>query len=265
MTFEEYQAIDAINASAIKVGAASSMLHMRYAMTHKQSNHTPSMRWGSLVHKSVLEPLEFSKLVSVWQGGRRFGKEWDLFNASNDPEWVVNSDEFAGLMAISNAVHAVSLAHKLIETSRHEVTLQWNGSGYGAAKARLDGLTNEGAVVELKTTSKIKDFPNQFVRLGYDIQCGWYAEGVRMTSEKKINRRVWLIVAESVEPYDVAVYSVPVNALNSGLQKAVEIATQYRVCETTDTWPGVQQEQGSQLQMPAWYEGDVEIDDVMPM
>jgi len=49
LSFDEYRAIEAINASAIKKGQIS-MLHMRQEITRESTPPTPAMQWGSVIH-----------------------------------------------------------------------------------------------------------------------------------------------------------------------------------------------------------------------
>lgn len=263
MNFTEYQAIDAINATAIKAGAVS-MKHMRAVMTGRTKEQTPAMRLGSLVHLAILEPAKLSASTAIWQAGRRAGKDYEAFCVENEGREIITQAERDELTTFAQAVHANDLARELIAGSEHEVTLEWSAQSYGYAKARLDGVTENGDVIELKTVSRINDFGAQFARMGYDLQCGWYREGLNIAKGKR-KRNVWIIVVESQPPYDVAVWRVPSNALQGGLNRAQEIASRYRVCECTGVFPGVQAESGTDLVLPPWYEGDADMSEIMPM
>jgi hypothetical protein len=77
---------------------------------------------------------------------------------------------------------------------------------------------------------------------------------------------VWLIVAETCEPYDVAAWRVPAIAIDGGLETAVRIATEYRACERAGVFPGVQSDD-VELPLPPWYVGpqNGDLDSIMPM
>jgi hypothetical protein len=249
MDFEHYKEVPAINATAIKAGARS-MLHMRHVMTGGEKATTDAMAWGSLVHAAILEPDRFFKSLAVYTV-RKAGKAWDDFNTANDGKTIIGASDNAELVAISNAVHAKRSAHRLIEQSQHEVTLQWDSPNIGASKARLDGLTDD-CVVELKTAQDISPdrFFRQCVNLRYDIQFGWYSMAAG-------NRPVIVIAVESSAPYDVAVYQIPRAMVDKGRRTAVDIASRYRACERAGEYPGQQGLDITELPLPEWYAGDV--------
>ena len=264
MDFATYQSIDALNASLLKIGAAKSILHMRYAASHP-TEPTDAMQFGTLVHAAILEPSSFAAGLAIWTGGRRAGKEWEQFNDDNAGKMIVRPDELNSLMQLSAAVHAKPLAHRLIAESEHEVVIQWESPAYGKAKARLDGLLKDGTFFDFKTTGKITEFAKQ-VSNGYDLQMGWYREG--LDTIKPIKRRKgYFIVCETSAPYDVAVYQIPPNVLQVGFEKALRVAADYRQCERTGVFTGVQPVEGGKLEMPTWYASadDVDLDDIMPM
>lgn len=260
ITFEEYQAINAINASSIKAGRIS-MKHMRAEMTKDAPKDSPSLRWGRLVHSAILEPDLFFRRLAIYDGVRR-GKEWDKFEADHDPAFIVKPDEHAELFALSNAVHANAEAHRLITGSIHEMTVLWNREqdGIGKCKARLDGwMEGEGLIVELKTTTRITpaQFARQFLAYGYDLQAGWYADGVEMITNKK--PAVVLVVIEAEPPFDVFTAPVPRLAIEQGQKQAREIARKYRDCEAAGQFPGVLDGRAAldELPLPEWYGADL--------
>jgi hypothetical protein len=258
MTFAEYQALPAINASAIKAGFALSMKHMHAIMTGKPKEQTPAMKWGKMVHSAILERELFFDTMNVFDGTKR-GKDWEAFKDGKDIDTIVTRDELSELAAISEAVHLNPDAHRLIRRSTHEQTAIWSDPDYGSAKARLDGFSVEDGMIELKTTSKIKPdmFAKQFCGMGYDIQCGWYCEGARLSGLSKKLPACFVIVIESSEPFDVAVYELPNTVIKVGLSKAKRIATAYRQAEKSGVFAGVS-EGITELVMPSWYgENDV--------
>ena len=246
MTYEEYAALPGTNATSIKA-CVTSMLHMRQVMTGKSKDETPALRWGRLVHKAVLEPETYGVTVSVWEGGRRAGKDWTAFvDEAGGKEWIVKADENATLLEMIAAVHGNTDAHRLIATSEHEKTVLWEGG-----KARLD-MDGDVWFADLKTTARIDGFGRQFFNLGYDIQFGWYAHGVGA-------ERAYAIVLESAAPFDCVVYRIPDHIIDRGKEQAIEIARHYHVCELCGNFPGIGGgETMMDLPVPAWITGDKE-------
>jgi hypothetical protein len=256
MDFAEYKGIEAINASSLKQGALS-MLHMNDAMHGIWKDQTPAMRWGSLAHKAILEPNDFSCLASVYEGVRR-GKDWDAFLATHDAEFIVKPDELERLQAMSKAVHANDTAHKLIAECVPEFTLEWNSPDYGKAKGRCDGLSKTAGIIEYKTAANIDErrFASQCVSMGYDLACGWYVEGAMELDMFADTPSFTFIVQQSKAPFDVAVYYAPKQMITLGRKNARKLAIQYRQCEADGIYPGIQKDGPKELVMPEWYGSD---------
>lgn len=265
MPFSDYQSINAINATAIKAGRLS-MRHMRSVMTGERKDETPAMRWGKIVHLAVLEPDEMPRQLAVYDGYKK-GKDWDAFKSDHESQYIVSPDEQAALVKMSNSVHSKPLAHRLIDTSYHEVTFTWRDDMLGDCKARLDGVvlpevaSVPAVVLDLKTTSMIeaRRFGQQFAVLGYGLQFGWYAHAVEVSYNVPVE--CYVIALESSEPYDCVVYKVARETVRAGYDEAVEIASNYRACCAAKSWPGVDEGADSiPLELPVWATGGAEVD-----
>ncbi len=264
MTHDEYRSINALNASAIKVGRVS-MLHMRHAITHP-TTATDAMKLGTLIHCAVLEPGELDSRYVVWEGGRRAGKEWAAFaeDAETRGLEVVTSTALHVGMTVAASIRANKRAVALLEGAETERALFWEHPEIGPCKARLDAIAATGELADIKTCRDIASFTRQFERHGHDLQAGWYRDGWRRTTGQRAPA-FWLIVAETEAPFDVAVWRVPEVALQAGLERAEAIAKRYRECEATGEFPGIQDSE--EMPLPDWYAGPetVDLDNVMPM
>lgn len=256
MNHDQYSKLAGINATAIKAGAQS-MLAMRHAMTGGTAEETAALRWGLLTHAAILEPKRFKDSIAVFDGDKRSGA-WRKFKEDNaSAEWIISSEEASDLLATSKAVHANKDASDIISLATKELTLEWTGTDYGNAKARLDGYSERYGILELKTARCIEPsaFGRQFVSMRYDLQCGWYVEGVTYALLLKETPKVTIIAVSNEPPYDVAVYAVPSIAVTIGRKRAREIAARYRACEQAGSFPGVS-EVATELRLPDWYAQD---------
>jgi len=249
--FDDYAAIDAINASSIKAGMLS-MLHMHHYMTQGGKEESPAMRMGRFVHGMVLEPDVFAKKLCLWEGATRRGKKWDLWCAENDPEYAVTPKQLADLVHITAMVHSNRDAHALIEATEHEVGFVWSNERYGRGKARMDGQSASGGILEYKTTQGIgmRQFTINAYRMGYHVQLGWYAHGVeQVTGEIP---QVHVIVQEQAAPYDCYVLRVPHQIIEVGMEEAIEIARRYSVHNHVGSFPGVAGGEIMEYELPPW-------------
>jgi len=255
MTFAEYQAIDAINASAIVAGRVS-MRHMHAEMKGERKADSPAMAWGRKVHAAVLEPDRFFGSVAIWEGAVKRGKDWDAFRADHpDGDLVTTRSELADLESMKRAIWTHPVAARLLDGCATEATVQWEAH-YGAGKGRLDAQ-KPGCIIDYKTTRNIE--PRAFYRaafgLGYHIRMGWYVHGWEIAKGDRPD--VFLIVQESDAPWDCWVCQIPKPILRAGENEAKEIAVRYAVARESGRFKGVSDE-CLEYELPAWAGGDID-------
>jgi hypothetical protein len=258
MTFDEYKAIQAINATSIRAGARS-MLAMRAKMTAQPDKDNDTLRWGRLVHAAI-ESESIIDRLEVWSGKRRDGAAWDLFeNSLSIRDYFNGEKERANLIecmaAIRNNPHAAPLLERRW-TAEQVVT--WSDPDCGRCKARLDALSRKDAppaVLEVKTTRNIDEraFGKQFSDLGYHLQLGWYWRAARVALGIEDGcdlPTVTTLVIESQSPWDCAVIEVPSDVIRHGYETARQIAAEYRRCEAAGVFPGRYWKNGATLVLP---------------
>ena len=253
MNFDDYKAIDAINASAICEGLKS-MLHMRHAMTGGGRADTAAMKFGRQIHAAVLEPERFFHELAIWKDGRRYGKAWDAFcDEHPNADLIVTPDELDTLMAMSKALWLRRDVSGLLEGCEFEQTYQWEDARYGAAKSRIDAAnlsTGAGYIIDYKSCSDLAGFMRNAYNLHYHIRMGWYAHGLDVLHGKGLPN-VYLIAQESAPPYDCGLINIPHTILAPAVDEAIEVAECWAVCSRMNTFPGVMPEM-VEFELPAW-------------
>lgn len=211
------------------------MKHMAYKMTGGEMPDNATLRWGRLVHLAVLEPATLLGLPR-WKGGRRSGADWDAFADDLAGEYLT-VDEFSALSSICAAIPDNAEAF-LSAAPNHEQELRWLDPIAGPSKAKPDAW-GPGLLVEIKTARAIdpRSFGGQAVALGYHLQLGWYARGLRLT-DCTTSLHAVVIAIEKELPFDVAVYEMDAATLKWAEDRAVEIARRYRECEGAGLFPG---------------------------
>lgn len=206
LTYAQYDAIDAVRWSNIK-HLADSPLAYRRALQHNGAD-TPAMRFGRAVHTAVLEPQNFSRDVSVYDGAVRRGKDWEAFVAADGiTRDILKRDEFDKVQTVAKAVRRNAEARRLLRNGRSEVTVIWRDSTTGIrCKARIDHLGRH-SFEDLKTTATLDErvFAALSYRMGYFQQLAWYGAGLAACG---LVRTPHLIVVESDDPHDCDVMSV---------------------------------------------------------
>ena len=122
MSFLEYVRRPGINSHSCRAGLTS-MRHMHRQRTAPIGKDSPSMRFGRLMHASILESERFDSLVTVWTGGVRRGKLWEAFKAENDPEWIVTAEEHARLGDMRAAIEGHDYAKMILGPGDAEVVI----------------------------------------------------------------------------------------------------------------------------------------------
>ena len=247
MTSAEYAALPGLTATAIKAGRKS-MAHMRVAMLDDRTGEgSAAMRFGSLAHMALLEPVRFAGAVAVWTGGRRAGKVWDAWEIEHADKEQVTPGELDTLRAMQTASRADKDARfALAQASECEWVAQWTADGIGACKARFDGWGRD-VLVEYKTCRDVT--PRRFLSaaesMGYTLQLAWYWHGAGRPAN------VWLVSQETSAPFCCVTYNVPANILQTGYDECVEICLRYRACEAANSFPGVC-DTAQTWERPAW-------------
>ena len=236
-TFAEYVQTPGVNWSSLKAMSLSP-LHYRYGLTHPRPD-TPAMQKGRAVHVAVLEPDEFPKRYTVWDGTKRGNAFSDFaltaFEAGLE---VLSAAEYDECLAIRDAVRNHPVAGPLLARGRSEVTMTWRDEATGLpCKARLDWIDG-GDLTDLKTTRSIRewDFARTIATLKYNAQLAHYSNG--MAANGIAPGAVRIIAVESDPPHDVAVYRLSDDALWAGAEEVAELLARVESCTKSGDWPG---------------------------
>jgi hypothetical protein len=256
MPFQRYADLPGLNASALKSGRVS-MKHMRYYVEHGKED-TAAMRMGRMIHSAILEPDVFFADVVIYEG-RRAGKDWEAFQSDCALKTILKPDELTALNQISTSVHSNRLAHDIIARTRHEVSAYRTDDILGDMKARLDGWDERtNAVLEIKTSNSGLT-PDAFSRTQYNmgthIQLGWINT---ILSGGGFEHPAFVVLGvEQKPPYDVVAFDVDAGLIERGIEEAKEIATKWRIAQTTGIYDGISSE-FALLSLPKWAAGKSE-------
>ena len=263
MTPEQYNAHPGITKSAIcaaRIDADTlSMAAMHASMIADRtddSETTPSMRWGTLAHAVLLEPIAFAARVAVWREAKR-GAAWTAFKAEMEARgrWIVSGPELDKLQAMRTAFQADKDARWILaQCSKFELPVDWTDTDYGAGKGRLDGW-GEGCVLEYKTSRNVgkRAFLRSAFTSGYHLGAAWYWHGAGRPAS------VYVINQQNVKPWSVVSYMVGRPILEAAYEEARQIAVRYRIAEKSGEFPGPYT--GIQdFELPAWAADGAEVD-----
>lgn len=236
ITFTDYQRWPLMSQSVLKCGKQS-MKHLKCALDgQREFVSTDDMLLGSALHTAFLEPAEFPNRVALWEGGRRYGKEWDAYCNENASKVILTQgyhEKLCGMVAALRADRRIQEWAGRVEGV--EVSCVGNICGV-PFKGRVDAITAD-PIWDLKKTVKMDDHSiNSTIKnFGYHIQAHCY--------RKLFGRdRFCLAFVEDSPPFDVRVVELSPAWLRIGRDDTNALLGRYLHCVEHNKWPGVSEE-----------------------
>lgn len=220
-----------------------------------ESEQTPAMRLGSLVHRVILEPD--SAAFAVKPEGMNFatkeGKEWKASQTLP----IITSEEAAMISGMKDAVHTHPMAKRVLHNAKTEQCLFATDSNGQLRKGRLDALVAGSIVPDLKTSVSADpgEFERSIGKFRYHVQAAYYVDLCNLVGLEKSD--FVFIVVEKQPPYAVAVYTLDQDAIELGRLEYRRDLAAVRECESKGIWPGFTEEI-TRIGLPAWMQKQAE-------
>lgn len=262
MRFSDYAAAVGINFSTLK-HMGKSPLHYQYAVQNPPAE-TPAMLLGRATHTAVFEPERFQLDFALWPGDRR-GNAYQQFadEATMQDRSILRESEYNAALAIRNSVRGTPEVAALLEKGFPEVSLFWSNPPTGlSCKGRLDWISVEGAILDLKTTSSTdpRTFSTHAWNMGYFHQAAMYQEAYAVSSGKGVLLRCGIVAMEMSPPHACRLYWLDEDSLARAREEYIGWLRQVKECTASGKWPGPGPVE-SELAAPAWAVSDNEAVD----
>jgi hypothetical protein len=281
MTFEEYQTINATNASFLK--ACSFGLYQGFQYLHRPAYESDAMDFGKAVHCALLEPELFNdqfclvpmdapkKLTKTQEEAfEKFPKLdkptaaqvkanahaksviewWDKFDKTAHDKVILSPDDFTKIEQIKKRCYANDAVKEAMDTFEKEKTVIFGNHEF---KARLDLVdVKNGVVIDVKTTRDASPyaFVKQLLSLRYHIQMLHYCKAVNATT-------AYVIAIES-DTAEVALYDITDIVFSPATvamyEKSIETA---RIVKDLKECPPKFELSIVNLKMPEWAEREI--------
>ena len=262
LSFDEYRAIEAINASQYKEHYNSSTEQILESMKVERKA-SKAMDLGTVIHSVVLEPDLPMDDVAVWSGGHKRGKAWTEFKEDNDGRLIITQEQMDALPVIAENVHKDKDARRLLAESTREVTLEWVADCGANCKARLDILNDGGMLLsDVKTMEYINKFKfwSQVDRMGYWLQAGHYIDGAIKCYDLRCNPEFWFLCIETKPPYSVICRPMSGEYLEFARREAHKMVTKIHIAHVTGSIETLADKEGiEEIPMPKKHKQDLEI------
>lgn len=255
LPFEEYAEIPALNGSTI-VHLRRSPMHFDH-MRRNPPASTPAQILGTATHRLILEPQRVGDFA-IWGAeedqGRRYGKVWDAFRASNAGRMIVTATDCEQMVGMAVSARKNLPIRKYADAKGPtEVSLVWTDKVSGVRfKCRLDKwIPAQKTVFDLKTCRSCRPykFGAQSYQLGYHIKMAIQWLGVKACYG--VDAHLKLGAVESKAPYESAVYRITPDVRLQGLEELDALLKVYAECEKSGIWPAEMEEE-SDLLLPSW-------------
>ena len=231
---------------------------------------TAAMEFGNLVHQAILEPRKFLDNYVIQPD---FGAMQSPKNRAARDEWVASAKGNGSIIVTEDQADTITKMHKRVMEHEAALKILTGGRAEGWAYfweenfgryllGRPDFLTNDGIVVEVKTTSKRVDrrtVMREIFNYGYHGQMAlncMAAGGILNIPDHK--RGVWIFI-KTTEPFDVAVYTASENVILAGRSKVHRAIHQINEHLAVDPelsdplkWLGVQGNYAEELEFEPW-------------
>ena len=206
---------------------------------------TPSLLFGQVFHKMLLEPGTFDdEFVVAPEANRRTkeGKQMlEAFVADHENQTIIPAEMYEQAKEMCDAVKREPLAVKLLNGAA-EAPFFWKDEMTGEdCKCRVDVLNTEYSqpiIVDVKSTAdaSTESFIRSAINYGYDFQAAMYSEGV----EKNIGKKPLFvfIAVEKDPPFSVNILQADELMLRRGYDHLREYIGIYHECNTSGNWYG---------------------------
>jgi hypothetical protein len=239
MTNEEYHAdTTAISSSGLRTIINKSPRHFKLG----QRKETEAMAIGTACHTALLEPEKFRDTYTQKPENMSFAtKEGKAWREDNQHKKILSFDNYEMCRGMYKSVYGNKILRPILDTSKKELTYFWKDKETGVLmKMRLDILTQENNIIDLKTTESAaeQDFKKSMHNYAYAFQAMFYMEGAKdmLDLSEYPFFEFWAIEKEA--PYEMAIYTPGAESLKRAYIQLRNGLNIYKNCLETNEWPG---------------------------
>lgn len=239
MTNNEYHARPEVSNSDLKLFAESPRKLELKKLGQLEQEQTQALALGSALHKLVLERESFNSEYAVLENCDRRTKAgkayYDEFCQKNAGKEILSADIFAQICAMEQSIYSIPRVRELLSSGVAEKPFfaELNGA---KCKCKVDFLsTSANALIDVKTTSSLKDFKRAMGAFGYFTQASFYADileknGIQIDS-------VFFIVVEKTAPFLTGIFRIDYADLDGGREIYSKRLEKLKFCRENGFYP----------------------------
>lgn len=274
MPRDEYDAVDALNQSTIKVAYDQSLYHARA----KQLEHkapSDALIEGNALHTLILEPDLFEKRYADMpvtdknvKHTRRTGAgatAWEEYDEKNSDKIPIKATRIAELKDVRDMVLKSPITKSLLDNATYkECSFFWEHPEFGfPCKGQLDLLTELDGwtwAIDLKSAidASTIGFRKAVGNYGYMAQHHWYLEGLNEIAPA--DRRFGFVAFEKAYPHAIMMHELDPELVFEGQHRCDRISHKWNQSIKDGTYPsypgGINVLTGSKWMMTHLAEGE---------
>ncbi len=252
--FETYCQAEAVSFHKLLAFEKSPLLYRRLYVTKEAARRkeTQALRVGHAAHTLVLEgreeyerryllrPRTYTNAkgeTKDWNGNSIVCQEW-IASASRSGLGVLSEDDAALVESLALSFASNPDAVALTRKGQPEVTVRQHYESLGLSiQGRIDWLTEDWDVVDLKTILDLGDLSRDIEMRSYYRQLGFYRWLMAAESLDATGKCI-IIALEKDEPRRCAVRYLSEDLLKIGEQENTITLLRLAECYRTNVWPG---------------------------
>lgn len=248
---ERYHAAAGVSKSMLDILAEKTPAHL-IAYLNGEREETEAMRFGTILHRALLEPDTYKDAFHVKPEGMRFstkaGMEWQAAHADKP---CLTTDSATAIERMVSAVHTHPFAKRLLAGALPEQSLFVEDSHGTLRKSRLDALTKGNVIPDIKTTesANLENFERSISRYRLHVQAAYYLDNCNLAGIDK--QGFFFICVEKSAPYAVRCLQLMPEVIEFGRTLYQRDLQVYRNCLETDRWPAYE-DTYAECALPTW-------------
>ena len=227
------------------------LLHwMKHEGGRAERKPSPQMIEGTLAHACILEPEKFMATYKVC-GPRntKAGKE-EAKEAIESGRQPITQAQYEKALGMNIAVNDNLLCNSFFVDGLAEQSFFSEDDRTALPmKARLDWITENDTIVDLKTVAaggaSPANFAKQVANFKYHLQAAHYLEMSGM-------QRFVFVVVEREPPFQIGVYQLDDDAIAEGRYQRRKALDLIANCQVFNDWPGYTPLEPQTLSLPSW-------------
>jgi len=150
---------------------------------------------------------------------------------------LITQEDYDRICKMEVNLRSNDLVKPLMQGGSNEVTLVGEINGV-KVKARLDRMTADGDIIDLKSVNDIpttKNFRSTIFQYKYYVQAAFYSLLLKEATGRE--PKFYFIAMEKSDPYSVRVFTLDKEFIERGKKEVIEGLELYKACVKSNFWP----------------------------